>query len=111
MLILGATSNTGRLAIEISRYLGAKEVVGLGRKIAVLQSLGLDDYVVLDGTMAEKMQKYADFGVDLDYLWGQPALDLMGAMLQARKNKAALLEWVQIGNVTGKKLLYQPVAV
>src|SRR6202451_413029 len=45
VLILGATRNAGRLAIQVAKSLGARQVIGAGRqpaKLAALKDLGAD---------------------------------------------------------------------
>src|SRR5262249_35567223 len=47
VLTNGATGTSGRLAVGVARYLGAKKVIATGRNVAVLQSLGADATIVL----------------------------------------------------------------
>ncbi len=37
----------------------------------------------------------------LDYLWGEPTVVAMTAILTARSDRARALDWVQIGSVAG----------
>ncbi|WP_296111823.1 zinc-binding alcohol dehydrogenase family protein [uncultured Limosilactobacillus sp.] len=104
VLILGATGNAGKLAIEISRYLGAQAVIGVARNAEALQQLNLDGRVLLDDHLAQNLQPYADVDMVLDYLYGQPAADLMAALLAARTEHDRLLEWVQIGSISGSEM-------
>ena len=80
VLVLGATGNAGRLAIQVARHLGASAVVAAGRdrrRLATLGAVGATATVALDAdpdTVAEQLAEGArDVDVVLDYLWGEPA--------------------------------------
>ncbi len=81
VVVLGAYGNAGRMAVEIARHLGAGQVIGIGRG-------------AIDPAAAE-----AD--VVLDYLWGQPAVETMIALVRGRRDSARRLAWIQIGSVAG----------
>src|SRR5882762_6199154 len=85
VLINGATGTSGRLAVQIAKYLGAKRVIATGRNTQLfdgLRLLGADVTVPLieDRETLEKAVK-TEFqqGVDivLDYLWGMSAETLV----------------------------------
>ena len=74
VLVLGATGNAGRLAVQIARHLGAGHVVAAGRdaeRLAALAGLGADVTVSLDDDALGGAA--ADVDVVIDYLWGAPA--------------------------------------
>jgi NADPH:quinone reductase-like Zn-dependent oxidoreductase len=48
VLVLGATGNAGRMAVEIARHLGAGLVIGTGRDVERLAGVGADVTVTLD---------------------------------------------------------------
>lgn len=81
VLINGATSVSGMLAVQIAKHLGAGRVVGTGRNPESgekLKELGADAFINLnepDEKVAEALKKEAGKGYDviLDYLWGHPA--------------------------------------
>lgn len=81
VLINGATSVSGMLAVQIAKYLGAGRVIGTGRNQESgekLKELGADAFINLnqpDGKVVEALKKEARNGYDviLDYLWGHPA--------------------------------------
>ena len=53
VLVLGATGNAGRMAVQVARSFGAKRIVAAGRdadRLAVLAPLGATDTVVLAGS-------------------------------------------------------------
>ena len=50
VLVNGATGTSGRLAVQIAKFLGAKKVIATGRNAAALQSLkalGADETILL----------------------------------------------------------------
>jgi len=99
VLILGATGNAGRMAIQVAKRFGASEVIAAGRnraRLSELTALGADRTCTLDELAAA-----ADVDVVLDYLWGEPAVTAMTAMLPARADRSAPLSWVQIGSIAG----------
>ena len=67
MLVLGATGNAGRMAVEIARHLGAGQVIGAARSAEKLANLDVDLTVTLDD-----LGPAADVDIVLDYLWGAP---------------------------------------
>jgi NADPH:quinone reductase-like Zn-dependent oxidoreductase len=88
VLINGAAGASGRLAIQISKYLGASRVVATARNPHVeseLLELGADKFILLKDNIDEltasfqiEMQNH-DINIVLDYLWGQPAECLLKA--------------------------------
>lgn len=109
VLVIGATGNSGRMAVQVARLLGAAHVVAAGRdatRLAALPALGADETC----TFAE-IDRAADVDVVLDYVWGKPAADAMIAMLPARSDRSAPLTWVQIGSMAGDVAPVRSVAL
>jgi NADPH:quinone reductase-like Zn-dependent oxidoreductase len=111
VLVLGATGNAGAMAVQIAKRLGASRVIGAGRdpqRLAALADLGADAMVRLgedDGATAAALGDAAgDVDVVIDYLWAAPAKLAMNALLRARSDSSAPLDWVQIGALTGPTL-------
>jgi NADPH:quinone reductase-like Zn-dependent oxidoreductase len=109
VLINGATGTSGRLAVQIAKYLGAKRVVATGRNLEALEQLkaiGADDTIPLAQSPNELetafKQQFGGEGVDvvLDYLWGQTAEILIVAAAKAGK-EAVPIRFVQIGALSG----------
>ena len=109
VLVNGATGASGRLAVQVAKYLGAKKVIATGRQAAVLQStkaLGADETIPLvenrDALEIFK-EKFAG-GVDvvLDYLWGQSAECLLTAGSKA--GTGAPISFIQIGTAGGTNI-------
>ncbi len=108
VLVLGATGNAGRMAIQVARLLGADRIVAVGRgaeRMEGARALGATDVVALEGDPAEVAERLgraaASVDVVLDYLWGQPAADAIGAIVPRRADDGAPLSWIQIGSVAG----------
>ncbi|WIN00338.1 zinc-binding alcohol dehydrogenase family protein [Actinoplanes oblitus] len=99
VLIIGATGNAGRMAVQVAKLFGAARVIAAGRdaaRLAALTALGADETCTLDEISAA-----ADVDVVLDYVWGEPAATAMIPMLTARTDRSAPLTWIQIGSMAG----------
>ena len=88
VLVLGATGQVGRSAVQLARPLGAAYVVAAGRDDAALErarELGADATVSLAGRSREEMvaalRDAAPDGIDViaDPVWGAPALAALEA--------------------------------
>ena len=111
VLILGATGVAGQLAVQNAKRLGASRVVGVGRNpqaLDGLKGLGADAVISLDqehdALVKALRSEYADAGVDvvLDYVWGQPAENMLEAIAQRGLRKTApRVRFVQIGASAG----------
>ncbi|BEP15218.1 zinc-binding alcohol dehydrogenase family protein [Acidothermaceae bacterium B102] len=102
VLVLGATGNAGRMAIQVARLFGAQQVIAVGRggaRLADLAALGASTTVAIDAD--EMGQSGAEVDVVLDYLWGEPASTAMAALVTARADRSRPLTWIQIGSVAG----------
>ncbi|WP_394781140.1 zinc-binding alcohol dehydrogenase family protein [Undibacterium sp.] len=108
VLINGATGVSGRLAVQIAKYLGAGKVIATGRNAEVLQSLqalGADVVISLEQdaqALEAAFQQQFTQGIDvvLDYLWGPSAELLLVAGAKAAP-EAVPVRFVQIGAVSG----------
>ncbi|MCY0966303.1 quinone oxidoreductase family protein [Parathalassolituus penaei] len=103
VLINGAAGASGRLAIQIARYLGAGQIVVTARKPeqeAELLALGADCFVCLNQSDADLQASLAVHmaGMDivLDYLGGVPAARILAAASSSRP-----LRFVNIGSLAG----------
>jgi NADPH:quinone reductase-like Zn-dependent oxidoreductase len=111
ILINGATGTSGRLAVQIAKYLGAKKVIATGRTPSALQSLkalGADETIglvedtnVLDHVFKSHFQ--SGINVVLDYLWGKSAERLLISGSQAVK-EGVPIRFVQVGNASGANI-------
>ncbi|BCJ49909.1 NADPH:quinone reductase [Actinoplanes sp. NBRC 14428] len=99
VLVLGATGNAGRMAVQIAHHFGAGQVIACGRdagRLAALTAVGAGETITFD-----KAGLAADVDVVLDYVWGEPAAEAMMAMLTHRADRGRPLTWVSIGSVAG----------
>jgi NADPH:quinone reductase-like Zn-dependent oxidoreductase len=107
VLILGATGNAGRCAVQVARHLGADEIVVVGRgarRMRDLTELGASRIIELrEGESAKDELADAEKNIDvvLDFLWGEPTRDALYAIIPNRTDDDQLLTWIQIGSVAG----------
>jgi NADPH:quinone reductase-like Zn-dependent oxidoreductase len=108
VLVLGATGNAGRMAVQVARLFGAGRVIAAARNadlLAGLPALGATSTAALDSDadVVERRlgQAATDVDIVLDYLWGQPAATLLTALVRARADTGRPLTWIEIGSVAG----------
>lgn len=111
VLILGATGAAGHLAVQIAKRLGARRVVAAGRDpgaLAATKSFGADAVISLEQPREALVPAFrseiVEHGVDvvLDYLWGEPAENVLAAIAQkGLSHAAARIRFVQIGQSAG----------
>ncbi|MEZ0109569.1 NADPH:quinone reductase-like Zn-dependent oxidoreductase [Catenulispora sp. EB89] len=118
VLVLGATGNAGRMAVQVAKRLGAGRVVGAGRdrdRLATLADLGADAVVALtddaEATGAALAAAAGEVDLVVDYLWGRPASETMMALLGGRADRSRALDWIQIGAVAGPTIELPSVAL
>ncbi|HEY0278049.1 MAG TPA: zinc-binding alcohol dehydrogenase family protein, partial [Solirubrobacterales bacterium] len=117
VLVLGATGNAGRMAVQIAKLLGAGEVIAAGRNaeiLATLPALGADRVVSLEAgeeATAALAEAAAEVDVVVDYLWGKPAEAAIPSIVRARRDRARALRWVQIGAITGPEIALPSAAL
>jgi NADPH:quinone reductase-like Zn-dependent oxidoreductase len=111
VLVNGATGASGRLAVQIAKYLGARRVIATGRSVETLKALellGADVTIALgeDGNVLEKalLEPFHD-GVDvvLDYLWGPSMERVLIAAAKAGKDEAPI-RCIQIGAASANSI-------
>lgn len=118
VLVLGATGNSGQMAVQIAKLLGASQVIAAGRdenRLNSLRDLGADVTVSLAGDQEEAAkqlgQAASEVDVVLDYLWGNPAELAMIPLLTHRSDRSRALSWIQIGSVAGPTAAVPSVAL
>ncbi|MBB0232391.1 zinc-binding alcohol dehydrogenase family protein [Streptomyces calidiresistens] len=102
VLVLGATGNAGRMAVQIAKRFGASHVIAVGRdasRLAALRGPGADETVTFD-----RADRAADVDVVIDYVWGEPSALAMTAIVTARRDPGAPLDWIRIGSVAGRAI-------
>ncbi len=107
---MGATGESGQLAIQVAKRLGARKVVAAGRNPAAddLKKLGADAFIALnadrDALVTSFRNEWAENKVDvvLDYLWGSPAEIVLESLTQKGLQHAApRIRFVQVGASAG----------
>ena len=99
VLILGATGSAGRMAIQVAKRFGAKEVIGAGRnpqRLQELTGLGADRVLTFD-----QLDTAGDVDVVIDYVWGEPTAKGMVDLITHRRDRGKELVWIQIGSMAG----------
>ncbi len=109
VLINGATGFTGRVAVQIAKYYGAKKVIVTGRNpqsLKELLALGADEIISLKQTdeqfIAQLKEAYSASPVDIiiDYLWGHTA-EMILASLKGNGSFTHKTRYVSVGSITG----------
>lgn len=118
VLILGATGSAGRMAVQIARLLGARDIVAAGRgekRVEALRALGATATIDLSAdpaTVASQIgEEAAEVDVVLDYLWGEPAQNAITPLILGRSDRSRLIEWVEIGSVVGAEIALPAAAL
>lgn len=110
VLILGATGNAGRAAVQVAHRLGAGAITAVGRHAERMEDLtdcGASRIVELAADPGDVARELADAGrtvdVVLDFLWGEPASTALRAIVPHRARDEQLLTWIQIGSIAGSE--------
>ena len=95
VLILGATSASGTIAIDVARHLGAKRVIGVARNLSALKQLGLDEAIEMKEPVEQTdFSKVGQVDVILDYVYGPITAHLLGSL-----KPTGPVQFVQIGTL------------
>ncbi|MFZ6647359.1 quinone oxidoreductase family protein [Undibacterium sp. TJN25] len=118
VLVNGATGVSGRLAVQVAKYLGAGKVIATGRNAEALHSLrelGADvtinlmqDEQALETAFRQQFQQGID--IVLDYLWGPSAELLLVAGAKAAP-EAVPVRFIQIGSVSSATITLPSAAL
>jgi NADPH:quinone reductase-like Zn-dependent oxidoreductase len=109
VLINGATGFTGRIAVQIAKYYGAKRVIATGRNqqsLNELLALGADEIVSVvqddEPFKAQLKAIHAQTPVDviIDYLWGHTA-EMILACVKGDGSFTNTIRYVSVGSVSG----------
>ena len=109
LLILGATSASGRLAIPLARALGAGHIIGAARSASTLSTLDLDTSLIVaenSSTTDFSPLKGKEIDLVLDYVNGP----LPAALLSTHKQSKPL-QYVHIGTLSGQEMVLPGAAL
>ncbi|KAK4504677.1 hypothetical protein PRZ48_002638 [Zasmidium cellare] len=107
VLILGATTASGRVAISIARSLGAKKIIGAARSQSALDTLPLDQKIVIQDDISKTdFNNLDDVDVVLDYIYGPLTIHLFTALKTPKP-----VQYVHIGAVSGVTEIDLPGAI
>lgn len=108
ILINGATSFTGKIAVQIAKHYGAKKIIATGRNEQSLQTLlelGADELISLKQTdeqltaQIKAIHSATPIDIIIDYLWGHTA-ELILASLKGDGSFTHKTRFVSIGSIT-----------
>ncbi|MES2267068.1 MAG: zinc-binding alcohol dehydrogenase family protein [Bacteroidota bacterium] len=108
VLINGATGVTGKIAIQIAKYYGAKKVIATGRNETALQellALGADEIISLKEedenfvTQIKSIHQKNPIDVVIDYLWGHSA-ELILSAIKGNGGISHHTRYITVGGMT-----------
>ncbi len=109
VLVNGATGFTGKMAVQIAKYYGAKKVIATGRNQKSLQdllALGADEVISLkqdnEKILSQLKEVHTNSPIDiiLDYLWG-PTAEMLLATLKGKGSFTHKTRYVSVGAMSG----------
>jgi NADPH:quinone reductase-like Zn-dependent oxidoreductase len=100
VVILGVTSASGRIAVDVAKARGAGRVIGISRNEAAMAGIdGLDERILMKENLDEtEWSRAGEVDVILDYVYGEPALALLSSLPVSGKE----VQYVHIGSVSGR---------
>ncbi|GAB3262355.1 quinone oxidoreductase family protein [Kineosporia babensis] len=103
VLVLGATGGTGSMAVQVARQLGAGQVVAVGRDISRLAALSGATAIarISDSETIARIGSETD--IVLDFLWGDPATEVMAALVAGRADPTRPMAWMNLGEMAGAR--------
>jgi NADPH:quinone reductase-like Zn-dependent oxidoreductase len=103
--ILGATSTSGRIAVDVARAHGAGHVVGIARNAAAMGHKHLDASIELNSST--DWNRLGKIDVILDYVYGEPSLDLLRALPPTDQE----IQFVHLGSMSGQTEINLPGSI
>ncbi|KAK4152103.1 hypothetical protein C8A00DRAFT_16567 [Chaetomidium leptoderma] len=105
VLVLGATSTSGRAAVSVARSLGAARIIGMSRTEATLAAVeDLDERVVLQEPFALPAA-LGPVHIVLDFVGGRAAVDVLQA---AEVEPGKDLQYIHVGDLAGEESIGLP---
>jgi NADPH:quinone reductase-like Zn-dependent oxidoreductase len=123
VLINGATGTAGRVAVQLAKYLGAARVIATGRNPIELEEIKLigADTVIPFTFNPDNSSGASDFedalkaafadriDIVLDYLWGESAKTILGALAKTVGERP--VRFVHVGGASGEASIELPGAL
>lgn len=112
VLINGATGFTGKMAVQMAKYYGAKKIIVTGRNEQTLQellALGADEIIPIhqeDEKFVSRLKEIhstTPIDIILDYLWGHSA-ELIFSSLKGNGSYTSKVRFISIGSMSGDKI-------
>jgi len=118
VLINGANGISGRLAIQIAKFLGAKQIIVTARRSELfdeLYALGATQCIELTDEPSEMEKSFHQVFKDgihvvLDYLWGPSAVSLIQSAAKSSPQGMSI-QFVQIGSISGATIPFPASAL
>lgn len=114
VLVHGATSTAGRIAIQLAKFLGAGQVIATGRnqvELEQLLQLGADRIIPIppsdpnhENAFEAALIPHFAQGIDIviDYLWGQSAQAILTAIVRGVED-ARPVRFIHVGAAAGEQ--------
>jgi NADPH:quinone reductase-like Zn-dependent oxidoreductase len=117
VLVNGATSVTGQLAVEAARYYGASKIIATGRNETILEelkgmgaseiiSLKQEDQIITN--RVKELHSIKPIDIVIDYLWGNPVKLIINAFKGSGVNNfSTRVRIVSVGSEAGKDIILE----
>jgi NADPH:quinone reductase-like Zn-dependent oxidoreductase len=112
VLINGATGVSGRIAVQVTKLLGADNIIGTGRNansLELLIQLGATGVIDLNQPEETLKKQYSAIAptvdVIIDFLWGHPAELLLSAFIPTYAGfPKKIVRYIQVGESAGSHI-------
>ncbi len=117
VLVNGATSVTGQLAVQSARHYGASKIIVTGRNETILEelkrmgateviSLKQEDQIITN--RLKELHSIEPIDIVIDYLWGNPVKLIINALKGSGVNHfSSSVRIVSVGSVAGKEIILE----
>ncbi|KXJ89822.1 hypothetical protein Micbo1qcDRAFT_165195 [Microdochium bolleyi] len=106
VLIIGATSASGRMAVNVAKTLGAGKITGMARNADTLAQVdGLDHRIVQASSVQDTDLSQLECDLILDYVYGDVVLHVLSSLKRGKP-----VQYVQIGGL-GQTEISLPSAI
>lgn len=108
VLIVGATSASGQLAVHFGRFLGAKRIIAAARGVEALKKLDVDEIIAINSEDPKKtdFSSVGDVDVIIDYVMGPVSTHLLTSLKSSRP-----VQYIHSGSLSAEADFTFPLAV